>query len=483
MHIHDNDPRDGRGGFLPRLLDKDLNEVGRIETDNVSIELRLRPLSSAHMVAHPSSHEVKVRDFVELFAPSGSVGIYRVTDVDTTYGTNARQEMYLEHALTTLADSLASEMPTMTGTVREVFTRLLECQADKYWAMGDCDVPDEYELAYEASDDTILSVLTGLYDMLPEGYAIETNTLVKPFVLHIHALPIERDVELRMSRNIEKIKVHLDDSTLCTKVIPYGAGEGSDRIGLQSLTGQKYIESDTIGIWKTVEKTFVKEDIFDSMTLKDVAERFLEKHKNPLVSVEVSAVDLYSKTGEVLDRVKLGGLCSVPLINYGIIMMERVISAKYDSVYKRPEKVTVTLANKLANASDELANLMRESTGSKLLGGKVEEKKHEGYYEVEFVDEPYVHYFDIASYGNVLAVLVKFSPVGRLTINVDGLVELPADVIKDGSFDALRYLKKDENGIPVVGQHRIAYFVKQFAQDELEVGVKSEITVKTIEKR
>lgn len=479
IHVNDNDPRDGRGGSLPRLLDSELNEIARIDTDNVSLELNLRPLSTAHMVAHPSQHEVKVRDFMELFAPSGSVGIYRVTDVETTYGFTVQQEVYLEHALTTLADSLALDMKTMTGSVREVFTTLLDCQTHKYWVLGDCDVPDEYELAYEASTDNVLSVLMSLYDMLPDGYSIECNTLVKPFVLSIRALTTERDLELRMSRNIDKIKIHLDDSDLCTRIVPYGAGEGSDRIGLQSLTGQRYIESDTVDTWRIVEKTFVQDNIFDSLTLKDVAERYLEKHKNPLISVEVSAVDLYAKTGELMDRVKLGGMCSVPLASYGITMLERVVSARYDNVYKSPENVVVTLANKITNTSDELAGLMREATGSKLLGGKVESKTYEANNDMVDMYDALDHYFDITGYGNVLAVLVKYSPAGQCVINVDGLGELPASEIEDGNVDVLRYLKSDENGIPLVGQHRVVYFGRGLDF----ISVHSEITVKTIEKR
>ena len=478
-HVHDNDPRDGRGGSLPRLLDADLNEIARIETDNVSLELNLRPLSTAHMVTHPGQHEIRVRDFMELFSPAGSVGLYRVTDVETTYGYYGKQDLYLEHALTTLGDSLTLDMQTMTGTVREVFTALLQCQRQKYWVLGDCDVPDEYELAYEANTDTVLSTLMGLYDMLPEGYAIECNTLAKPFVLNIRALPAERNLELRMSRNINDIKVHIDDSDLCTRLVPYGAGEGSDRIGLESLTGQKYIDSDTVDTWRIVEKTFVYEDIFDSLTLKDVSERYLDRHKNPRVSVEVSAIDLYSATGEVMDRIQLGGMCSVPLPAYGVSMLERVVSAKYDNVYKSPEKVFVTLANKITNASDELGNLMREATGSKLLGGKVEETKTEYNNSYIGMGEALAHYFDVEGYGNVLAVLVKYTPAGGCTINVDGLGELPAEVIKEGSFDALKYLKKDENGIPTVGQHRIVYFgpLNDF------IAVHSEVTVKTIGKR
>lgn len=478
-HTSDNDPNDGRGGSLPRLLSPSMVEVSRLETDSTSLELNLYPLSTARMHIIPGQQEVKIRDFVELFAPSGSVGVYRVSDVETTYGLQGGQDVFLEHAFSTLLDSIAIEMQAMSAPVATIVATLLESQNVKHWVMGDCDVPTEYELVYEYTYDSLLKTVLRLFNMLPEGYALEFNTRRYPFVLHIRALPTEDFCEVRLNRNLSSARVKVEDSGLCTRVYPFGAGEGAERISLTSLTGQQYLESDTVESWGVVSKTFTEEDIYDALTLKDVAERYLEKHKNPAVSVEMDAFDLYSATEMPFDRFRMGRICRMPLPKYGTIMRERVVSVSYPNVYGTPERVVVTLANKIRNVSDELADLMREATGGKLIGGTVEEAKTEYNNDSVTQSSSLVHYFDITGYGNTLTVRAKFTPAGGCLLLVDGETEVPAGEAESGSVDILRYLKSDENGVPIVGEHNVQYF----ALGAGTISVHSEVTVKTIEKR
>lgn len=482
----DNDPSDGRF-LLPRLLDGNRAEKARLHPSNVSIELNLTPLSTAHMRLPEGENEVMVRDMIELFVPSGSVGTYRVSEVSTVRGYGGGVDVYLEHALCTLADSLASGVQAMTGSVDQVIATLLEAQNVKNWVLGDCDVPVDYEMIYEYTDDNLLKAVMGVINLLPQEYVLETNTRVYPFVMHIRLADDEAFCEARLSRNMASVKQHIDSRDLCTRVVPYGAGEGTDRIGLTSLTGQAYMDADTVDTWGIVEKTFVNEDIHDAVTLQGVAEKYLELYKNPTHSIEIDGFDLYAATGEELDRFRLGRKCQIPLPSYGVTLTDRVICKSYSDVYNKPDKVTVTLANKMRTIGDEIASLFRDVTQSKLLGGSIKtEEKTSSTGEI-YIDDPYGATFEVKEYGNLIAVRLHYTCTIAGTaekvncrIYVDGK-QIPQNEDKGNVVELLKYLKKDENGIPTVGEH--TYGLSPISLPDEEHYVQTRLVIKTIERK
>lgn len=482
----DNDPSDGRF-LLPRLLDANLVEVTSLRPDRTELELNLTPLSTATMHLPDGEPEISIRDFVELFAPTGSVGVYRVCEVDSRRGNPSAQTVYLEHALTTLADTLAIGVQAMTGPVASVVATLLEAQTTRYWVLGDCDVPIDYEIIYEYSEDNLLKALIGLYEVLPDQYILEFNTRVRPFVLHIRAAPDDAFCECRLSRNLVSARVIMEDSSLCTRVYPFGAGEGQDRIELTGLTGQQYMDADTIDTWGTVEKTFVNEDIYDALTLQEVATRYLDRHKDPALSVGLTALDLYAATGETLDRFRLGRMCRMPMPKYNTVMYERVVAKKYSNVYGNPDAVTVTLANKLKNVSDEIAALMREATNAKLLGGTINAEELTSNATGIYVESPFGWTFEVKEYGNLIAARLTYSCRVSGTaesvscrVYVDG-AQLPDALDKGGTVDILNYLEKDSNGIPTVGDHVIGLSPK--SNQGVAHYVNARLLIKTVERK
>lgn len=472
-------------GRLPRLLGTDMREVVRLEPIRVSLDMALKPLSSAVVTIPWGETEVKVRDYMELFSPDGSAGIFRVSEVENTYG--VQQKIYCEEALATLSDSIAVGVQPMSGTFREVIASILEGQSVKQWVLGDVDLPDDYETVYEYSYDTLYNAIMDLTEMLPEGYAWERDTSVYPFVLHLRKLPDDDRCEARLSRNLESVAVSIDTSKLCTRVYPFGDGEGTDRIDLSTLADVNalFLDADTVGTWGIVAKSFVEEDISDSLTLKSVAEQYLEKYKDPVVSVTLDALALYAATGETIDRFRLGRMCLLPLKAYGVTMQERVIAVSYPDVYGRPQKATVTLANKVNTVSDELGAMMREATHSKLIGGKVKTKDFSTGMEdiTSDPDDSLTCYFDITGYGNVLSAKMVYNlrpdkgEQVKANIHIDGQ-EVTADTNPGVAFDIMPYLKKDDSGIPVMGQHNVNIYARG---DDFYYG-SIKVSLKTVEK-
>lgn len=467
--------REKNGGLqLPRLLKADLSEERRLYPSRCSITLNLHPLHTATMYLNTLQEpglitgQIPVRSFVELFTPIGSAGIFRVTDTDITYGNGEGQTLYLESALNTLKDDLVIGVQAMTGKVSEVFASLLEAQTVKYWELGDCEVPDEYELIYDHTYDNILQAITKLLGMLPDEYYMELDTLVVPFQMHIRKLKSVDECEMRLSRNMRSVSVTLDSRELCTRLYPFGNGEGTDRIGLSSLTGAQYMDSDTIRKWGVVAKTWTNEEIFDSITLQDVAQRYLEKYKNPILSIEAQAMELSQLTGQAWDRFVLGSRCRVALPEYktetnmNLVYNEIVIGQDWADVYGDPENVKVTLANRIRDAADEIADFMREATSSKLIGGSVTTDEIKNNANNITSTSPYVHYFNIEDYGNILAARVMYTCTNQFTgasystceVAVDG-TNIEGSYAKGDLIDILPYLRKDASGIPLVGEHYV----------------------------
>lgn len=464
---------------LPRLLDAELREIARLEPSSLSLSIERDPLSTAEMTLPHDQTEIKARDFVELYSPEGSVGIFRVMEAETQPGLT--QRLWLQHGLVTLSDDLAIGSNALAAPVAEVISKLLENQTIPRWKLGDCDVPADVEMVYEYSYDNLLSAVTGLLQQLPEKYVLEFDQTAQPWLMHIHAMPEDDESEMRLNRNIASMTLNVDSSEQCTRVYAFGAGEGTDdRITLRGLTGTEYLDADNQETWGVIANTFTGDDIFDALTLRDVAERYLEEHKEPRVSVEVEALALYEATGEPMDRFRVGRVCRMPLPAYGIIMRERIVSISWPDVYGAPESATVTLANKRRDATDMISSLLRDVTNSKLIGGTVETAESTYTNANVTSTNSLVHYFDITGYGNVLRVLAEYtsSSSGTIRVNVDSINDVPASEA-DSSVDILRYLKSDENGVPTVGEHYVQYF----APTTTAISVSSKVTVKTIEKR
>ena len=304
--------------------------------------------------------------------------------------------------------------------------------------------------------------------MLPSNYYIKLDTLVVPFQMHIKALPEASACEMRLSRNLRSVVVTMDGRDLCTRLYPFGNGEGTDRIGLSSLTGAQYMDADTIGTWGVIAKTWTDEEIFDSITLQDVASRYLEKYKNPVLSIEAQAMELSHLTGLSWDRFSIGARCQVALpeyktpTNFSMSYSEVVICQDWADVYGDPENVKITLANRIRDAADEIADFMREATSSKLIGGNVVSDEIKSTASSITNTSPYVHYFDIEDYGNLLAARVTYTCTNTSTgstttscnVAVDGTT-IEGSYAKGDLIDIFPYLKRDESGIPVVGQHYV----------------------------
>lgn len=335
---------------LPRLLDRSLREKTRLYPTRLTLSLRMDPLSTAVMTLSDGEPEVVVNDWIELFTPWESAGIFRVTSVETDLPGGLRT-VSLEHGFALLSDreiigetELASEIGH-SATVREAVTWLLTA-ADTGWVLDRCDVSGTIALCL--NDANVLRALKEVQTLAGPCRWVFDQTSV-PW--RVSLLRCDADeaaaCEMRMSRSIASMRMLVDRSDLCTRMYPVG------RDGLTIAPdsgGLLYVEENT-EVFGVVERIRLMPEIGDKAELRAAAEQLLHRQSVPQVSVELDGLDLAEATGEALDRLRPGLVCQVPLPAYGRTVTERITVMVWPDVLHAPSQVRVTLANRPDTAS------------------------------------------------------------------------------------------------------------------------------------
>lgn len=467
---------------LPRLLDADGREAARLSPIRLSLHLKLTPLSTAEMELPHDAPAISVRDLIELYDENGSVGIFRVTEVVEHVGQT--RLIRLEHSLSTLRDSMLGIF-AFTGTVEDALTSLLTWQSDPRWQVGEVELPDDTTIIYATEYIDLLSALTLLLSMLPDGYALAFDQSGTDWLLHIRAPSNEDACEGRLHRNLQGVHYELDSSRLCTRVYPFGAEVETQRVTLIPMEGVDYLQSEAADTWGVISKTFHSDLIFDVPTLHDVAEAYLDLHTQPEATITVEAVDLHQATGEPLDSFQLGRMCRICLPEAGLTLRQRITAIVKPDVYGAPGQAVLTLRSRTVNTDEqtEIDDLVRQVTSGNLLGGTVTEvvstNRAYGSYP-----SPVVHFFEIEDWAAVLDVRVTFKADSGASINallVDG-IELSVEERRSGSISAMPYLKRDELGQITQGQHRVTFHPSNGTYGE-NCGVSSTVTMTVIAKQ
>lgn len=329
---------------LPRLMDSDLREIGRLDVVDASVEVNLSPLSTAEITLTDAG-AVQVGQYVEMYTSSGSAGIYRVNTMDKRYG--GTTTVTLEHGLCTLGDAIMTGKGTEKGSPRAMLARLLGCQNRSMWQLGTVEAPDSMVLTWEYDYSNVLEGLCEVLDQL-DGYFVSPDQTTTPWTLHLLKLADDDACECRLNRNLESVTVTEDRSELCTRLYVPGVSDP--------------LNADTQGVWGIVTRSMVADDSIGTDALLQEGRAYLEKHKTPLISVEMDAVDLMEATGESFDRFYLGRNCRVCLPEYKTVLRHRVIRISHPSIYQEPGRVMVTLSHPEGSAVSVLAGLIVDTT-------------------------------------------------------------------------------------------------------------------------
>lgn len=328
---------------LPRLLDANLNEIGRLRPSRLQADINMTPLSRATMSLPSGEPDVPMRAFIEIYNSQGSLGVYRVSSSVPDYGKG--QTIGLKHGLTVLADATTGDEKTIDGSVRQVVGNLLACQTQKvgstpFWSLGHVDVPDNVNVSVSGERANVLQTLLNVLKLpgINGRYMYTFDQSSFPWVINVAALKDEDASEARLGRNLTDISPTYDDSELATRVYAEG------------LTNGYMDTASPFGVVAT------KLDVPDGVNVDEYAREYLDINKEPRSQIKLDAQELFRLTGDSLDRFCTGHMCRVPLPAYDTILHFRVVTLTYDDLMSDPENVTVEMSNARDDTSYRLAS-------------------------------------------------------------------------------------------------------------------------------
>lgn len=325
----------------PRLLDQTLREVTRLQPESLTLKQSLTPPHAAEMALPPGERLPGVGQWLELFAPYGSAGLFRVTETVRSPLTG-RATVYLEHGMAALGDSLIfGKISLAEGTpLRDALTALLSWQhGDRRWLLGDVAEAETPAMTFER--ESVLAALERLVSSLSQPVLWDWDFSTAPWTLHLRPAPDTVGTELRPSRNIDAITLDLDRGTLCTRLYPVG----KNGLTIAEVNGGECaLTSPDASLYGISEALYQSATAEDAATLMAEAQLALNRRSTPRLMVRVSARDLSVRTKEPLDALRVGRLCRVPLPEEGSVLTERIVAVTWPDVYGRPEEATLELS-------------------------------------------------------------------------------------------------------------------------------------------
>lgn len=341
---------------LPRLLDAQLRQRSVLHPVQLSISLNLAPLSTARMTLPHFDPDIRTGDYAELFTGMGSAGVFRIQKVERNH--QGLRTVHLEHGLVALSDSMIGSTGEKEGTAADILTQLFSHQTEPVrWQLGQVDVPGDKLLTWSWDYANVLESLLNLMQELPD-YALAFDQRTTPWTLHVVACSDQTACECRLNRNLLSLQVSVDRTELCTRLYipPAEADESGDQ------PGPLILDADTQSQWGVVARSLSADPGLSQAELEAEGRRYLELHKDPLISVSMDARDMSDASGQSFDRITLGRVCRVCLPTWGEVIRQRVVAITWPDVYRRPEQITVTLANKTSTAGSLISGLVVDTT-------------------------------------------------------------------------------------------------------------------------
>ena len=324
---------------LPVLLDSSGNEVRRIRATNVSLIETLTPLSTATLTV-PAEDTLPLRSFVKLYNANGLSGVYRTRQPEETYQAE-ECTIQLEHALSEIGDYIIDSTLSVDDAANVVAATIMSYYGGSLWALGTCAATTNIKASLDNSN--VLTALSDLMNALPE-YMMTFDFSSVPWHFSIVAKPTTVTAEGRLSRNIESATITRDDTELCTRVYMKKLANG-------------HLDADTISTYGVIERFISGDDSMTAAEAATIAQKYLDQHKNPTMTVTISGYDFYQVTGVTLDRVRIGEMYRLAIPDANATYTQLITQLEWGDVYGRAGEVTITLADEAETMSSVMAGL------------------------------------------------------------------------------------------------------------------------------
>lgn len=423
---------------MPVLMDGEMAEAARLAPTALQVDFKLHEVSQATMTLPEDGPTVNLHDWITLYGPDGSWGVWRVTNIEQTL--KRQRRLTLMHGIDILADSLwepeeaGAESETFTGNTGAFLSELLSKQTHlidglKPWALRDCE-SQEMINGKEISYDTLADLLQGVAPA--EGdYYLEYDMSVFPWRVALRAKPTDTACEFRLARNITSCAVTYNDADLCTRLVLSVTSGGSSQVRIYTAGAAAEAE------WGVVTKP-ASIDTHDDLSAASWPEAeawvraFFAQHAQPTVQIQIEGRELARLTGDSWDRASLGKMCRVALPDYGHTFAERVVAVTYPDPLRDPDRVTVSLANTLPSFTDSIRIVQRTASGA--AGSARKNKQTLDNYSVEFETEKTRVRSTVTAIGVVLnpdGSIATDPATGEYIFSPDSKVNLTSQIIQN----------------------------------------------------
>lgn len=388
---------------LPRVITGG-KPAGTFQVFDASINLNITPLSTASFTLAEGT-TVSSMTYVEMFTPNGSAGIFRTRSPRSSYG-GQNTTVELDHSIAALGDYLVNDTIEEETTLAAAIKKIFGYYKGGDWILGSI-AKGSTRVILDVDHESCLDAILAVLEQEP-SVMLAFSFAEHPWTVKVSERPTTVTAEGRLARNVKSATITTDDSELCTRVY-------MDK--LPGATGNKYgyLDADTKSKYGIVEKTLSGSN-YNATQAKRAAQLYLDKHKEPAVSIQINAIDLAAVTGETLDKFEIGKKMRLALPDFGVTVEETITQISWSSVYRNPSSVTVTLSEEEEQVFLTIAETAKSaSRGSARANSAVQESND--YWEArvsKVVDDE----------GNIKSASIV------LAINEDGSSECKLDADK-----------------------------------------------------
>lgn len=358
----------------PRLLEKvisldgvQLKEAARLHPLSQPTELNARIMSTATLTLPESDPELGFHDLVELYTANGSAGIFWVVGQEPDYGKNRTYK--LNHAIDMLSAAIYPYEETFNSTTSRFISTMLSAQTQKigntpFWQFGTCE--DSGDWFKELSYNNVLEALSEV-EKDREDYHFVYDFSTFPWTVSFVRFSDTVVSEFRLSRNIEKNRISLNDSNLCTRLylsVTTRATVTENDQNAGDIETQEFLcfnNAEGQALWGIIDRAAG----IETDKVPDVqafVQEYFRKHSAPELSLTIDGEEIVRLTGDTIDEAHLGGMCRVAIPRYAVLFNERILTVRYPDAQKTPLKITVTMANKRNDMAGSIASVRKTAS-------------------------------------------------------------------------------------------------------------------------
>jgi len=303
----------------------------------------------------PKNQYCKYFNRVEIWDGDRYIGLFRIIPIDSERNDSDRSITYTcEHVLATLIDDVMQgwhQIGNIGVHTPRVLQYIIDHQTTPRWILGECDFQRQYLYGWE--NENLLAALFSVPRPFTEDFRWEFDTRSTPWVLSLKRPPNEVLTDLRYKKNMKGVQKRIDPTQLCTRLYPFGYGEGVNELNIAELNnGKLYIDADSQSEYGVIARVWKDARYQDRQSLFDAATAMSEKLSKPFFSYRVSGVH----DGPLFNAMP-GDLIRVVDNEDNLDMCVRIVGIDKKDVYGAKSTARIMIANSPQDIAGSLADM------------------------------------------------------------------------------------------------------------------------------